>query len=256
MLSRVRAYYALEAIDWGWFDQVIFVTLTYPGEWPKNGRVWASHLRSIRRFLAKWGYPGGVWKREHQARGAPHFHLWIISPLSFSERPEGWLRCFREELSKAWFRIVRSGDPKHLAAGTQVKLLPPGQTAAGYFKSYLSKGDGSKEYQHRLPPGVTQPGRWWGTWGRNFGVKAEWHVRKVALQKFHEARRFTRRMKDARRRRVRASCLAAGRPFGRRARGRVSRRVTTSALAGMWAVVPPGAAFYWAMRALGIPGYS
>lgn len=237
MQSRARAYYALEAIDWGPWGSIFFVTLTYPGgDWPRNGRVCAEHLRAVRRWLERWGFKSGVWKREYQARGAPHFHLWLVCPLSQDERPPGFLRALRQRLSRAWYDVVGSGDPKHLAAGTQVKLLPPGQSAAGYFKAYLNKYS-DKEYQNRLPADVEAPGRWWGMFGKQHGFRAVWQFRECSLEELHKFRRMLRGFKRSRRRAARAAARDAGRPFAPRQRARVSRRVTANALAGAAAVV-------------------
>lgn len=260
--SRLRAYRGVSALPWpvalGANEDVLFVTLTYPDEWSKDGRKWQRHLRRVRRWLRNWGFWGGVWKREHQARGAPHFHLWCVTPLSSDDRPEGWLRCLREELSKAWYEIVGSGDLKHLAAGTQVKVLPPGQSAVGYFKAYMQKLDEGKEYQHKLPPDVHHPGRWWGSWGKPH-FAPEWRVRRIAFDEFHKARRLMRRYSSARRRRavhaLRLAAVAAGVPFRRRRVGvKLPRLWTTGMLAGVSVVanLQGYGLYWWIQRALGI----
>lgn len=66
-------------------DRPAMVTLTYPGDW----RAWAASGPQIRkqierfksRWARRWGEPiRGVWVREFQERGAPHFHLYVGLP--------------------------------------------------------------------------------------------------------------------------------------------------------------------------------
>ena len=45
----------------------------------------------------------------------------------------------RTYLSALWFSIVNSGDPKHLASGTQVKALHNTEEAMAYATAYASK---------------------------------------------------------------------------------------------------------------------
>src|SRR5207248_1268315 len=85
------------------------VCLTYPAVFPTSGRVAKSHWESMRKVLVRLGF-SGVWWMEFQKRGAPHFHLKVRGP-----RLE---KGITEEISTAWYRIVASGDPRHLRAGT------------------------------------------------------------------------------------------------------------------------------------------
>jgi len=66
------------------------ISLTYPADW----REWASSGPAIRRHIEafksrwsrRWGEPiRGVWTREFQDRGAPHFHLYVGLPAGLGD---------------------------------------------------------------------------------------------------------------------------------------------------------------------------
>ncbi|MBI5849316.1 MAG: hypothetical protein HZB31_15450 [Nitrospirae bacterium] len=48
---------------------------------------------------------------EFQERGAPHFHILVTGIID------------RQELSRMWFDVVGSGDPRHLQAGTSIQFI-------------------------------------------------------------------------------------------------------------------------------------
>lgn len=125
-----------------------FVTLTYPREFPKDGRVVKRHLNRFLQEVSRisCGTALYLWGMEWQKRGAPHLHVvlsvWI---------PKEWL-------SKTWYRIVGSGDPRHLRAGTQVESpRDVGPLRAYFCTQYLEKGDSKQP-----PRGFRMPGRMWG----------------------------------------------------------------------------------------------
>ncbi|MCP5034473.1 MAG: hypothetical protein GY939_21950 [Actinomycetia bacterium] len=102
------------------------------------------------RFLWATGYPvAAMWKREFQERGAPHLHLfgwfpWRMGDISLTQ----WL-------STNWFQVVKSGDARHLLAGTGVdheqslKMSDPSRVG-NYFASYAT-AKGYKDYQNHAP---------------------------------------------------------------------------------------------------------
>ncbi len=89
---------------------------------------------------------------EFQKRGALHFHIFLNGEVA------------KEEVSAAWYRIVGSGDERHLRAGTRVEALREHHAAAAYAAKYASKAD-----QKDVPEEFTDVGRFWGTFG---GVEA------------------------------------------------------------------------------------
>lgn len=127
----------------------IMLTLTYPSEFPMNGRLVKNHWRRFRQWMIRNGALTGLWVLEFQKRGAPHFHLFIREPLD------------RERVSAAWYRIVGSGDPKHLLAGTRIEQFRYPPALGSYVMKYATKME-----QKDVPKGFASVGRFWGTWGK------------------------------------------------------------------------------------------
>lgn len=136
---RFRFSVVNAAVDW-----VGLVHLTYPAQFPSNGREVKAHLH---RFLL-WLNGKGVrwaWVQEFQERGAPHFHVLV----------SGWLD--RKGVARKWFEIVGSGDRKHLFAGTRVEGVRSLGGVSRYLGKYLAK-----EKQKTPPAAYVQCGRFWG----------------------------------------------------------------------------------------------
>lgn len=112
----------------------MFVTLTYPGEWPESWREWKKHLDVLLHRLYRLGHClGVVWKLEYQRRGAPHFHVVVF----WDERID--LLTMREWFGVAWYEVVGSGDVRHLVAGTSVDVVYCDHRGVGALMSYLCK---------------------------------------------------------------------------------------------------------------------
>ncbi|MDR2849030.1 MAG: hypothetical protein LBW77_00545 [Verrucomicrobiota bacterium] len=133
--------------------QAFFICLTYPAEWPKDGRTVKRHLDALGKRCRR---AGGcfAWALEYQTRGAPHFHL-------LARFPESWdIRTVRVWVASGWYEIVGSGDERHLRAGTSVERVRHAECAGWYISGYLGK-----ECQKTVPDGVALPGRMWGMVG-------------------------------------------------------------------------------------------
>lgn len=175
--SRMRLMKLCAAIPWALFETRFFTTLTYPDEFPTDGRAVKRHLVAFRkRFERRWGKQAAVWKLEFQRRGAPHFHLLLSVPAGVD------LREFRSWLSSSWYEVVSSGDLRHLLAGTQVQIA---DTDCGRYFAYGVKSSGSKEYQNQVPEGFESVGRFWGAWN----VSPEWRGAQITSGDFVELRR-------------------------------------------------------------------
>lgn len=133
-------------------DVTHIVTLTYPADYPTDGKLVKYHLQKFRQWLTYKGI-GGFWFLEFQERGAPHFHLFINGAIDHRV-----LRAY-------WYKCVNSGDIKHFAAGTQVQLMHEAHAAASYAAKYASKAE-----QKEVPAEYQNVGRFWGRFG---GVKIE-----------------------------------------------------------------------------------
>jgi len=133
------------------------VTLTYPGIYAAEAETWKRHLDNFshefrRRFPGSWFF----WKLEPQRRGAPHFHL--IGSVGGGRLNIFFLRQF---IAETWFRIVGSGDERHLNAGTQADYI---NDSFGKVRAYVCKYVGKRSGSD-LPQWAT-PGRFWGIIGR------------------------------------------------------------------------------------------
>jgi hypothetical protein len=117
----------------------MFVTLTYPGVWPKEPAVWKRHLKNFAaRLRRRSKNVAFLWRMEFQKRGAPHYHLLVWG------LPESWtkgqgLRDFRSWLAASWYEVVGSGDNRHLQAGTQCDKCQTIRGAFAYAAKYLGK---------------------------------------------------------------------------------------------------------------------
>lgn len=127
----------------------IMITLTYPADFPTDGRLVKNHWRRFRQWLIRNGAVTGLWVLEFQSRGAPHYHVFIRTPLD------------RDAVADAWYRIVGSTDPKHRAAGTRIERFRRPAALGGYVMKYAAKAS-----QKDVPSGFEKVGRFWGTWGQ------------------------------------------------------------------------------------------
>jgi len=147
--SRRLKWYVRNLPELQTVGRTSFACLTYPAEFPTDGRVVKGDLHRLRRELVRRGV-GGVWALEFQKRGAPHLHLLLSEFVD-----KTWL-------SETWFRIVGSGDAKHLRAGTRIEAMRVAHGVVAYIAGYVSKHD-----QKSVPEAYEGVGRFWG----HFGVK-------------------------------------------------------------------------------------
>jgi hypothetical protein len=120
------------------------VTLTYPEEFPIDGRVCQRHYKNFLQRLRRRGIKYFQIK-EFQERGAPHLHILVSRFID-----KGWI-------AKAWFDIVGSGDEKHLRSGTRIDWLRSKKRTASYFTEYMKKLQ-----QKQVPEFFQNVGRFWG----------------------------------------------------------------------------------------------
>jgi hypothetical protein len=122
----------------------VFITLTYPGEFPCDGRQTKKHLNAFLQFLRRKGIKF-IWVLEFQERGAPHYHVIASDCIP------------KTELAERWYNIVGSGDEKHLRAGTQIDFIKSKEQLYGYLSNYV------KKLEQKTPPaGFENVGRFWG----------------------------------------------------------------------------------------------
>lgn len=142
----------------------LFLTLTYPAAWPDDPTRWKRDLDvQLKAIIRKFPDSVIIWKLEPQKRGAPHFHTVIYTES----------RLARKWISASWYRIVGSGDKKHLAAGTKIERARSRPGALAYMTKYLGK-------RHAPVAGWEAVGRYWGVRNRPKGMVKTRHITAAA----------------------------------------------------------------------------
>lgn len=133
---------------------VSMITLTYPEDYPADGRMVKHHLY---RFLAwlrrKADGVNFLWWLEFQKRGAPHFHILIdLQPIQFGST---W-PIFQLDVAGIWNDIVQGGYD-HLRAGTRSERLRSPEGGKHYCVKYAQK-----MAQKAIPALYRNVGRFYG----------------------------------------------------------------------------------------------
>lgn len=82
--------------------KMIFVTLTYPHEYPEDPEACKAHLKALRKRLEReYGPFAALWRLGIQIRGAFHFHLLLFVGLAFGPNRE-----LRRYVSAAWYEVT------------------------------------------------------------------------------------------------------------------------------------------------------
>jgi len=176
--SRKRLIDLLHQVDRAAVDVPLFVTLTYPAEWPADWKEYKRHLKAwVLRLRRAYPDASVIWRLEYQKRGAPHYHV-LVFGIPFL--PIEWV-------SSSWFEVVGSGDVRHLAAGTQVARVLTWRGASYYCAKYLGKvqsGDGIPTGRiwgksGPLPVDLVELELSWDSWHRVRRVLGRWYKRKT-----------------------------------------------------------------------------
>jgi len=207
--------WALQRIAWEKHAREwLVVTLTLPGD----DVTMETDLRVVKRqfhaFMRRWsrryGHPEHVWKLEFQRRGAAHFAVVLPSPLVAVASPSADLASVQAWVSEAWYEVVGSGSAAHLRAGTQVSPVRDVRRLGSYIAGYMLKSGKSKEYQHVVPEGVVNVGRWWGVsrglcepWSERVQSSAQAYATRRALARsVRDVRGYSKWVRRAKRKRV------------------------------------------------------
>jgi len=158
-------------------DFFSMLTITYPKAFESDGREVKRHLHNIIKWLRR-NYRGirGIWFLEFQTRGAPHFHFLLDIDISVfgevitkkrtrkhdSHTSQSYrtVQSVENKASLAWYRIVGSGDEKHLRAGVCWEILENSEAAIWYAAKHAAK-----PHQKQVPEQYTAVGRFWGKFG-------------------------------------------------------------------------------------------
>lgn len=151
--SRRRLLQIFSCLQWSHVKGVLFITLTYHYGHLSSQQTPAQHLN---RFLTelRQRYPGCwyIWRLEPQRRGAPHFHLMVLTPQPTSGDE---IDRFRAWCVGAWHRIADPDSQAHRTWGVRVDEASSYRRAFAYIAKYCAKEseNGAWDYQ----------GRRWGT---------------------------------------------------------------------------------------------
>src|SRR5688500_6044329 len=154
--SRTNLLRRLASINRGAFKafkgRMIFVTLTYPGEYPQDPVVCKRHLKALRKRLQReYGSFAAFWRMGIQQRGAWHFHLLLFVGPSI-----GPVRELRRFISSSWYEVTGKVSEGHLRTGTHVEAVKRWKQATSYVERYMAKPE-------EFPEGL-ETGRIWGVW--------------------------------------------------------------------------------------------
>jgi hypothetical protein len=161
--------------------RMIFVTLTYPHEYPQDPELCKRHLKALRKRLQReYGSFAAFWRLGIQKRGAWHFHLLLFVGQSLG--PVGELRRF---ISTSWYEVTGKVSEGHLRGGTRVEAAKKWKQATSYVERYLAKPE-------EFPEGL-QTGRIWGVWNEDL-LPVRWETAEVSLKDAYKIRRFYRKL--------------------------------------------------------------
>src|ERR671913_565364 len=161
--------------------RMIFVTLTYPHEYPEDAEICKNHLKALRKRLQrKCEDFAGFWRMGIQRRGAWHFHLLLFVGPSIGSVDE--LRSF---ISTSWYEVTGKVSEGHLQAGTRVEAVRKWREATSYVERYMAKPE-------EFPEGL-QTGRIWGIWNEDY-LPVQWETVEVSLQDAFMIRRIYRKL--------------------------------------------------------------
>src|SRR5918999_700144 len=161
--------------------RIIFVTLTYPGEYPQNPARCKGHLKALHKRLQRmYGPFAAFWRMGIQRRGALHFHLLLF--VGPSVGPIDELRRF---ISSSWHEVTGKVSEGHLRAGTRVVAVQRWREATSYVERYMAKPE-------EFPEGL-ETGRIWGIWNEDY-LPVRWETAQVSLRDAFRIRRIYRKL--------------------------------------------------------------
>jgi hypothetical protein len=161
--------------------RIIFVTLTYPHEYPEDPQLCKRNLKAFRKRLQReFGTFAAFWRLGIQRRGAWHFHLLLFVGPSFGT--VGELRRF---ISSSWYEVTGKVSEGHLRTGTRVEVVKRWKQATSYVECYMAKPE-------EFPEGL-QTGRIWGVWNENL-LPVQWEKVEVSLRDAYKIRRIYRKL--------------------------------------------------------------
>jgi len=127
----------------------VFVTLTYPDDFPVTPARWHRDLAALwRRIRRQWPEAAAIWKKEFKRRKsgvnvgkvAPHYHMLLWVPEWVANDFDAWIRHWKLRLAR-----VSLADGKNLLTteryelGTDIKIVDRGPNVKVVRRQYTSK---------------------------------------------------------------------------------------------------------------------
>jgi hypothetical protein len=184
-VSRTNLLRCLASINRSAFrafrGRIIFVTLTYPKQYPEDPELCKRHLKALRKRLQREFEPfAALWRLGIQKRGAWHFHL-----LLFVGQSVGSVRKLRRFVSTSWYEVTGKISEGHLRTGTRVEAVKRWREATSYVERYMAKPE-------EFPEGL-ETGRIWGVWNEEL-LPVQWETAEISLRDAFKIRRIYRRL--------------------------------------------------------------
>lgn len=155
----------------------LFITLTYHNLWPdEHSGLWAHLAAFNKRLFRRYPHAWVVWRKELQARGAPHFHLLVYGVPYLSHKT----------VAKWWAEIVDPTDEDLRRVGTQTVRCKGYRQLSRYLSKYLAKADETADP-------VESYGRWWGIANRSHAITSPVQV-EMDWPAFAQLRRLAQRL--------------------------------------------------------------
>jgi hypothetical protein len=171
----------------------LFITLTYPDDYANTKEDWARHMDNLGKRFTRRGW-GAIIRKEFVRRKSgvnvgkivPHFHL-LVWGASYYE--------IVHYIQWAWYRIVKSGDERHLRAGTRVEYLRSWRGVISYVSKYMAKLN-EEDLLQEYPEGV---GRFWSVVNEKVIPWAEIIMESASDKEVYNLFRLMRRYTRAKR---------------------------------------------------------
>jgi hypothetical protein len=161
--------------------RLLFVTLTYPTDYPEDPELCKKDLEAFgKRLERKYGALATFWRMGIQRRGAWHFHLLLFVTPSL-----GSLKEIRHFIASTWYKVCGEVGEGHLLRGTCVEEIKTWRKATSYVEKYMAK-------EEAFPEGV-ETGRIWGVWNKKL-LPIKWETVSISREDAYRIGRWFRRL--------------------------------------------------------------
>jgi hypothetical protein len=145
--SRKRLIDLLNRVPFSPQKGAPWATLTYPGRFPSPLESTVHFKRFEERIKYMYSDVSIVWRKELQARGAPHFHCLLLNAPFINKHKlcAIWMECIIEYLSLSQvaalnnWRVSNREIPKELRVFTRIEWIRSWKQLTCYVSKYMAK---------------------------------------------------------------------------------------------------------------------